>query len=86
MPHSNRATYGRIALAAPRKNTHANSTFFFFFFFDAADDLILAIGDDIKFAKEKFREPEVAALATDHPFWTEVAEQERMASSSTRSG
>lgn len=40
-----------------------------------ADELIVAIADDIKFAKEKFKDPAVIALATEDPFWTEVTER-----------
>lgn len=37
----------------------------------------MAIADDIKFAKERFKDPAVCKLATDDPFWSEVGERER---------
>ena len=40
---------------------------------DCEEDLIAAIGDDIRYAKRKFEEPEVASLAVDDPFWEDVA-------------
>ena len=44
--------------------------------FVSTDDLIEAIGDDIKYARKKFEEPEVASLAVDDPFWAEVVAME----------
>ncbi|CAN0023890.1 unnamed protein product, partial [Ascophyllum nodosum] len=41
--------------------------------FNSLEDLIAAIGDDIRYAKRKFEEPEVASLAVDDPFWEDVA-------------
>lgn len=40
------------------------------------DDLIAAIQGDIDYAKQKFKELEVAALSTDHPFWAEVSSKQ----------
>lgn len=51
-----------------------------------ADSLIVAISDDITYAKARFRDPEVYAFASEDPFWTEVVNRERMAASDTRSG
>lgn len=39
----------------------------------------MAIGDDINFAKDRFKDPAIRALATDDPFWAEVSERERTA-------
>eukprot|EP00903_Cladosiphon_okamuranus_P016154 g14908.t2 len=47
--------------------------------FNSLDELIVAIADDIKFAKERFKDPAVCALATDDPFWSEVSERARVA-------
>ncbi|CAN0149589.1 unnamed protein product [Scytosiphon promiscuus] len=42
--------------------------------FNSLDELIVAIADDIKFAKEKFKDPNVSKLATEDPFWAEVSQ------------
>ncbi|CAM9094023.1 unnamed protein product [Pylaiella littoralis] len=47
--------------------------------FNSLDELVVAIADDIKFAKEIFEDPAVFALATDDSLWAEVSEREREA-------
>ncbi len=46
----------------------------------------MAIGDDIKFAKERFKDPAVRALATNDPFWAEVSERQRAAAAAAAEG
>lgn len=41
-----------------------------------SDDLIKAIGDDIRYAQDQFLEPDIASLATEHPYWADVTTQE----------
>lgn len=44
-----------------------------------SEHLIAAIEGDIEYARMKFREPDIARLATEHPFWLEVSGDERAA-------